>query len=127
MPENQEQPDERFESPQEQNTAGLNAESDEQFFESMLNQTRENMANEAVFPQLVEFVRSKRLPSQFSFENLEELVRFVIENGRFSQYEFEKEACVEFVTSSLYDDPNGRMNCEKLWSAIIGRISAPNE
>ena len=105
---------------------GFQAKSEENLFEFILGETKESLANESVFPKLVEFVRSQRLPSKFSFENLEELTRFVVTSGRMKKLEFDHEACIEFVASALYDDPSCRLNCEQLWLAIINRISAPS-
>ena len=128
MPERQgdfhESDDQQYDNGNEQ--FGVNSDSDKNLFESILNETREDLGKESVFPKLVEFVRSQRLTSTFCFENLEELVRFVIESSQVNKLEFDRESCIEFVASCLYDDPSCRLNCENLWRAIISRISTPN-
>lgn len=103
----------------------MSADPGQDLFESILDETRESLGKESVFSDLVGFVRNRRLPSKFSFENLEEMIRFVVNADRREKLQFDREACVEFVASSLYDDPLCRNRCEELWSGIINRISAP--
>ena len=94
----------------------------EEVLESMLENTRQTIEDQGFFPILVNFVKQERLPSAFSYENVSELVRFVVNRSRFSKLPIEVEDCVSWIANCIYDDPISNSRTEKLWQAIVSQI-----
>ena len=95
----------------------------ENLLESLLEQTQASLAADGMFATLVEFVYSERLPSEFSFENLTELVRFLLQQNSSLEKKLEDaEECVSWITTCLYEDPNAHVQTKKLWDSIMYSI-----
>ena len=94
----------------------------EEVLGSLLDNTNRDLAEPGVFPLLVEYVRGQRLPSSFSFENLNELVRFVVGRTRLAELTLDQEDCISWISNCIYDDPIAHQRTETLWLAIVSRI-----
>ena len=92
--------------------------------DELVEQTKLAMGREADlgFEALVEFVRTNRLPSKFSYENLSELVKFLLEKTRLPDLPIEFDECVTFVSSTIYDDPITHVKAAEMWDCIIDQI-----
>lgn len=94
----------------------------EEVLGSLLDNTNRELAESGVFPLLVEHVRAQRLPSSFSFENLSELVRFIVGRTRLAELTLDQEDCISWISNCIYDDPIAHQRTENLWLAIVSRI-----
>lgn len=108
--------------PESRNLDSLRPEERDELLGSMLESTQHSIEDEGAFPKLVEFVRNQRLPSQFSFDNLSELVRFILGRTRLKELPLDSEECVSWIANFLYDDPISNARIEKLWAAIVHQI-----
>lgn len=90
--------------------------------ESMLASTQQCFDDQGLFPLLVKHVQVERLRSAYSFENVTELVRFILSRTRLPDLPIDFEECVTWVANCLHDDPIANERTERLWSAIIQRI-----
>lgn len=99
----------------------------ESALESVLESTKQSLRDKGSFPMLVEFVRSQRLPSKFSFENLSELVRCILKDTRLKNLSVDFEECVSWIANCLFEDPVANQRAESLWNAIINQIQMNND
>ena len=110
---------------QSDNSEEINPSEDRQdTLDSVVERTRARMSEESLFLELVEFVRTARLPSKFSHENLSELVRYVLSKTDFESVPLDQEDCILWITNCFYDDPVSNQRSARLWSQIIEHIQA---
>jgi len=118
-PENQEH---RFENEQQQPSEHAEAESREEILESLLEQTKSHLDGDSLHEKLTTYVRENRLRSTFDFENVCELVRCVLLPTKIDSLSLDFEDCVNWIATSLYDDPLANERLERLWNSIVGKI-----
>jgi hypothetical protein len=96
--------------------------SKEEILGSILERTIHSMEDTSCHGVLTDYVSENRLPSKFSFENLCELVRCVLERTSIDQLPIETEECVTWVANCIYEDPVANERTEILWNSIVSRI-----
>ena len=94
----------------------------EEILDSLLEQTRHELHRDGVFERLTRFVREARLPSKFSLENLNELVRFILSSNQLDRLPMDQEECITWVSNCLYDDPVANERASALWGQIIDKL-----
>jgi hypothetical protein len=94
----------------------------EEILDSLLEQTKSHLDSDSLHEKLTTYVRDNRLPSAFSFENVCELVRCVLQSTNIDQLSLDFEDCVNWIAACLYDDPLANERLERLWSSIVGKI-----
>lgn len=89
---------------------------------SMLEKTKHFLDDNSCHGVLTDYVRKHRLPSTFSFENVGELVRCVLDRTNIEQLPIDREECVTWIANCIYEDPLANEKTEQLWSSIVRRI-----
>ena len=94
----------------------------EELLGSMLETTKHYLEDDSCHGVLTDYVRTHRLPSKFSFENVCELVRCVMERTNIEQLPIDTEECVTWIANCIYEDPLANERTDILWSSIVSRI-----
>ena len=118
-PENQGQ---RFENEEQEPSNHAEAAGREEILESLLEQTKSHLGGDGLHEKLTTYVKENRLRSTFDFENVCELVRCVLQSTKIDSLSLDYEDCVNWIATSLYDDPLANERLERLWNSIVGKI-----
>ena len=94
----------------------------EEILESMLEKTKHFLEDDSCHGTLTDYVRDHRLPSNFDFGNVSELVRCVLKRTNIEQLPIDHEECVNWIANCIYEDPLANERTEVLWSSIVNRI-----
>ena len=94
----------------------------EEILASMLETTKHFLEDDSCHGVLTDYVRDHRLPSNFDFENVSELVRCVLKRTNIQQLPIDQEECVNWIANCIYEDPLANERTEVLWSSIVSRI-----
>jgi hypothetical protein len=111
-----------FDSPDDLRPDGDPEDSREEMLETMLEQTKHYLDKDSLHERFTEYVRENRLPSQFDFENLCELVRCVLQSTTIEKLSIDREECVNWIATCIYEDPLANERAARLWHSIIARI-----
>ncbi len=118
-PENQ---GKQFDNEEQESSNPADTGDREEILESLLEQTKSQLDGDSLHEKLTAYVRENRLRSTFDFENVCELVRCVLQSTKADSLSLDFEDCVNWIASSLYDDPLANERLERLWNSIVGKI-----
>ena len=118
-PENQ---GKQFDNEEQESSNPADTGDREEILESLLEQTKNHLDGDSLHEKLTAYVRENRLRSTFDFENVCELVRCVLQSTKADSLSLDFEDCVNWIASSLYDDPLANERLERLWNSIVGKI-----
>ena len=99
----------------------------DEMMESMLERAKHHLDSKSSHGVLTQYCREHRLPSQFSFENLCELVRCILGRTAIDDLPIQKEECVSWIATCIFEDLPSHERAERLWDSIIDRIQDEND